>query len=552
VVAVNRVRYFPAPGRELAMAGGKIAGSNVSVREGFEPLAEIKSAPAAGQWSELTFTNTKRYRWIRYEAPPGSYGNVAELEFYSGQRRLLGQTFGSFGWRNLRNWPRAFDQKTDTWFDSDTADGQYLGVDVGELATAQTPRLDPPPTKGEALTPPQVELKCNTPGAMVRYSFTGAPGANDGLVYQGPIHLDRLTTIFAVAFKDGMPPSPIAWGTYPVGAPLKAGLHSLHVGNSLTGSLMRLPDCVRAAGYIHDYHTWLKEGGATPAIWTNTQAKAKAEWDQELAGMPRIDHLSVQPRLPGFTDSDLANEAKYDALFFEAARAKSPDVQPWIYAEWPSRKVGFNGWPPPSTTYEEACAALLMSTETVERKVRETYKEGKRPRILPCTLAVAHLKNQLEEGKIPGLSTQDFDPIMFYDNVHPGDPGRYLLAMVWFAAFYGESPVGKIPPVATSLTAEQADALQRLAWDVVKNYPDCGLYEEGVQPCGKPALASDGKIITLTSPTPGAWLRYTIDGSNPTRTTGYVYCGPIPVRPDLHLKAVAYKSGLADSEIAAQ
>jgi hypothetical protein len=141
---------------------------------------------------------------------------------------------------------------------------------------------------------------------------------------------------------------------------------------------------------------------------------------------------------------------------------------------------------------------------------------------------------------------------MFYDNVHPGDAGRYLLCLTWFAAFYGESPVGKIPPVNMSITAAQADALQRLAWDVVKNYPDCGLYEEGTTPCGKPEFASDGRIITLKSATPGAWFRYTLDGTVPTRTRGYVYCGVISVQPGIAVKAIAYKSGMADSEVAEQ
>jgi hypothetical protein len=139
---------------------------------------------------------------------------------------------------------------------------------------------------------------------------------------------------------------------------------------------------------------------------------------------------------------------------------------------------------------------------------------------------------------------------MFYDNVHPGEPGRYLLCMIWFASFYGESPVGKIPPVNASITAEQAGALQRLAWDVVKNYSDCGLYEEGTTPCGKPEFVSDGKTITLKSATPGAWFRYTFDGTTPTRTRGYVYCGVVSVQPGMTLKAVAYKSGMADSLVA--
>jgi hypothetical protein len=551
-VTIDRVRFFPAPEREKAMVGGRITGSNVSDREGFVPIAEITATPAPGQWGEIVFPNTKLYRWVRYEAPPGSHGNVAELEFYSGKKLMPGRTFGSFGWRGLRNWPRAFDKKTDTFFDSDIADGQYVGIDVGEAATAQTPRMEPPPGDGEPRGPLQVSLRCTTPGAVVRYSFTGAPGPGEGTVYEAPVRLDHRETIFAVAFKDGMPPSPVACGTYLAGTPLKPGLHSFHVGNSLTASTLRFPELVRAAGFAHDYHPWLKDGGNTPTIWQNSQARSKEDWDKELAAMPGLDHFTVQPRLPGFTDADLANEAKFEALFFDAARAKSPDVQPWIYSEWPSRRPGFNGWPPQSATYGEACAALMLCSEKIQRDICEISSARKRPRILPCTIAVARLIGWLERGQIPGMSARDFDPVMFYDNVHPGDAGRYLLCMMWFAAFYGESPVGKIPPVNMNIITGQAAALQRLAWDVVKNYPDCGLYDEGTQPCAKPEFASDGKIIRLTSVTPGAWFRYTLDGTTPTRTHGYVYCGAVTVQPGIRVKAVTYKSGMADSEVAVQ
>jgi Fn3 associated len=94
-----------------------------------------------------------------------------------------------------------------------------------------------------------------------------------------------------------------------------------------------------------------------------------------------------------------------------------------------------------------------------------------------------------------------------------------------------------------------------LAWDVVKNYPDCGLYEEGTQPAAKPEVSPapaplrNGASAILTSATPGAWFRYTLDGTTPTRTIGYVYCGVVSVRPGMTLKAVAYKSGMADSPV---
>ena len=74
LLAVNRVRFFPARGHEKAMLGGRICGSNTSPESGFEVLARIESVPAAGRWTELTFPNSKPYRWIKYDAPAGSRG----------------------------------------------------------------------------------------------------------------------------------------------------------------------------------------------------------------------------------------------------------------------------------------------------------------------------------------------------------------------------------------------------------------------------------------------------------------------------------------------
>jgi hypothetical protein len=93
----DRVQYLPAPGYERDLIGGKFSGSNVSATEGYEVLAEIKMAPRAGEWSELSFDGKRPHRWIRYEAPPGSYGHIGKLEFYAGQRRLGGPGFGSIG-----------------------------------------------------------------------------------------------------------------------------------------------------------------------------------------------------------------------------------------------------------------------------------------------------------------------------------------------------------------------------------------------------------------------------------------------------------------------
>jgi hypothetical protein len=288
----------------------------------------------------------------------------------------------------------------------------------------------------------------------------------------------------------------------------------------------------------------------------------KVSWAEALSSLSKVDDFTLQVH-----DVNMENEAGYDIKFLDTIRAKSPQMQPWLYSVWAemfkaARAVPLGQVPSfqmktvyPALTWEEAAAAWLLYAEDVKTKVLETYTEGKKPRILPCSIAAAWLKNWIDHGKIPGITSESFPFIMFRDNFHPGPIGSYLIGMTWYAAFYGESPVGRIMPVETDLSPEQAAALQRLAWDVVKNYPDCGLYEEGTAPVGNPGFSpapAPVKVVTpvtLNSSTPGAWFRYTLDGTEPGRTRGYVYCGVISVRPGMTLKAIAYKSGMADSAV---
>jgi len=562
----DRVRFRPAPGYERDMLGGKFCGSNVSATAGYEVLAEIKEVPPAGQWSELQFDGRRPHRWIRYEAPPGSYGHVGKLEFYAGPRRLGGPGFGSIGGKQPgRDWPRVFDAKdvqNHFFMDGDTPNGHYVGMDLGDFATAVRPAFDPPPADAQA--PLRVTLKSPTPGTTIRYTLDGTtPTADTGRPYTAPLAVDDVTTIVAVSFNEGFAPSPPSIATYVVGPAAKPGLSTFHIGNSLTGSTTRVPDYIRTAGYPHTYRRYLQPGIWTFALWENDVLKTKERWEQTLSGVQRVDHFTLQPR-----DPDVAHEARYDILFFDLIRDKFPEMQPWIYAEWTSRlrnRPWDQGLVPstqmqqvfPALTWEESASAMLVYLEDLQQKVLQTYTGGKRPRIIPSVLAVGWVKNLLDHGQIPGLGPQDFDPTMFFDGVHPGPIGCYLIDMTWFAAFYRQSPEGRILPIYTELNTPQAAALQRLAWDTVQNYPDTGLYAAGTTPVAQPEFSlPPTKLdtitrVTLSSATPGAWFRYTLDGTPPTRTRGYVYCGVISVRPGMTVKALAYKSGMADSPVVA-
>ncbi len=57
--------------------------------------------------------------------------------------------------------------------------------------------------------------------------------------------------------------------------------------------------------------------------------------------------------------------------------------------------------------------------------------------------------------------------------------------------------------------------------------------------------------VTLASSTAGVFIKYTIDGSDPSFINGTLYTGPIGVSSTRTVKAKAFKSGLTDSPVAA-
>lgn len=57
------------------------------------------------------------------------------------------------------------------------------------------------------------------------------------------------------------------------------------------------------------------------------------------------------------------------------------------------------------------------------------------------------------------------------------------------------------------------------------------------------------QTLTLTSATPGATIRYTTNGSTPTRTNGQVYTGPITIDKTTVVRAAAFLDGYEDNVI---
>ncbi len=77
---ITQVKYYPRTGLESRMTGGSFQGSNDG--SSWTTLHTIPGTPATNAWTSVNITNTASWRYLRYLSPNGSYGNVAEVEFY--------------------------------------------------------------------------------------------------------------------------------------------------------------------------------------------------------------------------------------------------------------------------------------------------------------------------------------------------------------------------------------------------------------------------------------------------------------------------------------
>jgi hypothetical protein len=557
----DRVRYQATPGNEQDMVGAKIEGSNVSRFDGFVPLAEIKDPSPANGWGEIKFDNGKVYRYLRCTLTHEGKEKIGKVEFYSGEQLLAGPD-------------KAISYH---FFLPGAQDERSVGYDLADAATAQRPSFQP--ANNDLDAPTDVTIS-STRGATIRYTLDGTwPTEDHGETYTAPIHVDKTTTISAVAILPDRAPSLLNTTTYLFRDPKKPGLSSAHVGNSLTGTTGGFYRYARTAGYDHKSVAFLRPGALTTELWnvsTGAYASDKVANAKENAALKRgvpswadywskvgkVDLITIQPR-----DFDLDREIAAEVNFIKLFREKSPDLQPWLYCEWVEmvrQRPSDKGTVPsfemqktfPALTWEESMGAMLLYVEELQHRLAAAYPEGKPAHIIPSALAMGWIKHQIDQGVFPDAKPGSFYPLLFNDQVHPADApihrnanGAFLVDMTWFSAFYHQRSEGQVLPIETTFTPDQVKAVQYLAWNVIKNYPDCGLYENGTESCGKPEFANDGKTITLKSATPGAWFRYTLDGTTPTRTRGYVYCGVISVQPGIQPKAIAYKSGMADSEV---
>lgn len=129
---LSQVLYAPRSGFAGRMVGGVFQASNsATFAAGVVNLYTITAAPPVGVFTAIPINLTAAYQYVRYLAPAGSYGDIAELEFEGTLQTdsILPVTpSGTAGsWDNLGNvYTNAFDGNLNTFFDAPAANGDYV------------------------------------------------------------------------------------------------------------------------------------------------------------------------------------------------------------------------------------------------------------------------------------------------------------------------------------------------------------------------------------------------------------------------------------------
>jgi len=498
---IDRARVRAAAGAAASVVGGKIVGSNTSAMNGFVDLAVIKGAPAEGEWVELQFDNPTAYRYVKYYAPPASHGALAEVEFYAGDTQLTGEGFGTAGSFEDQGttFELALDADPATFFRGPLPNDAYVGLDLGAGHVALAPTFSPP--AGQFATAPSVTLTAE-PGAQVFYTLDGSDPALSGLPYTEPVALPAAATLLrARATRDCTLPSETAQGAYAIGAAVDGGppasvpgvQSSMHVGNSLTDTIVDLlTPLAQSGGIVLDLNRYTIPGAGTWLYADNPTGGFGVENVQQALQTRPFDHLSMQPyyNLPCqiTASSDGADsDSGYVSQAWADARAQNPNVQLWIYEQWPEPLDHINclsggGWlrgdwaPPAPADWEAAVLNEVAYQEALVAELMRLVPDAPRPYIVPGGLGLLNLKRAIEAGRVPGM-TQFFEQLFLAQgtDVHLTRPGAYFITLVFYACMFQSDPAGTANDPLYEVTDEQAAALQAIAWETVTAYPSSGV-----------------------------------------------------------------------------
>ena len=242
----------------------------------------------------------------------------------------------------------------------------------------------------------------------------------------------------------------------------------------------------------------------------------------------------------GMLPSDIAtHEVNWFTAAMPAITVNGLQIEMATATEGAAIRYTIDGSEPTDTTGTVYTAPVTFATLpnecTVQAiAVREGYNDSE--------IAAFEYRRSDYTTATPGLAFQAADSTVVISSATAGAVIRYTLdgtiptdgSTVYTAPF---NPMRNCTVTATATAGGMFTS--EAAMLAVEGYR--------VQPV---AFSFDGTLLTMTTPTAEAAIRYTTDGSEPADTTGTVYSGPVTIgNTSVTVRAIAQREGWTDSDV---
>ena len=407
-----------------------------------------------------------------------------------------------------------------------------VATSVYNILTA-TPSFSP--AGGNYTTAQTVTLSTATAGGSIRYTLDGStPSDTVGTLYSGPVTVSATTTLKAVAYASGLTNSSVATSVYNILAATPS--FSPAGGNYTTAQTVTLSTAT-AGGSIR-----YTIDGSTPSDTVGTVYSGPVS-------VSATTTLKAVAYASGLTNSSVATSV-YNIL------AATPSFSPAGGNYTTAQTVAI------STATAGASIRYTLDGSTPTATVGVVYSGPVTVSATTTLKAVAYSSGLTNSGVATSVynilaATPSFSPAggnyttaqtVAISTATAGAAIRYTLDGSTPTATVGVVYSGPVTVSATTTLKAVAYASGLTNSSVATSVYNILTATPSFSPAG--GNYTTAQTVAISTATAGAAIRYTLDGSTPTATVGVVYSGPVTVSATTTLKAVAYASGLTNSNVA--
>ena len=382
-----------------------------------------------------------------------------------------------------------------------------------------------------------VSVACATTGATIRYTTDGSDPSSDSSTYTAPLVLTKKTVLKAKAFLAGLPDSGIMNVRYMVTPRAAMPVLSPSTGTSY-GSVQVKITCATAGATIR-YTT----DGSVPSVASTAYSS------------PITFTANTILKAGAFKDG-VANSHVVKAIYTVQPQVATPTVSPAAGTSYASVGV--------SLACATAGATVRYTTDGSEPAAGSTAYSTALTFTQTTTLKAKAFKAGLQDSGVwqaqytvlPQVASPAFGsvPGTYYGLLNLKITCATSGASIYYTTDGGEptasSALYSAPITISAKTAVKAKAFKNGLTESVTLGGTFNILPEVAAPAIAPLTTwyYGGSVkAAITCATPGATIRYTTDGSEPTAVSA-IYTGALMFTQTTQLKAKAFKSGLKDSD----